>query len=291
MSKINFLGIGAQKAGTSWLHDVLNLHPEIWLHPIKEIHYFDCMHGVTTQESVKFQRFLSLNKHLERLKDKEINPLDFKELSKTDRIVLLSLAKLAFGYYDDLMYISLFEGISSPVIGEITPEYSALDESGIQHIRNLLGEDLKVVYMIRDPMHRVWSMFRMHCSHQNIFPKSVEEIRKEILKEKFLNASDIRTDYIKTIKVIEKYFKNVKYIIYDQVCHEPLNVIESVCGFLLIDFKEEYFIKKINKKINLGTSVSLSLPEEIIDLLNDRYRDQKEFVMDKLGLSEEDLCK
>lgn len=40
MTLPNFLIIGAQKAGTSWLAYQLEKHPEIYL-PKKEIHYFD----------------------------------------------------------------------------------------------------------------------------------------------------------------------------------------------------------------------------------------------------------
>jgi hypothetical protein len=36
-----FLCIGAQKAGTTWLYENLRLHPEIYLPDRKEIHYFD----------------------------------------------------------------------------------------------------------------------------------------------------------------------------------------------------------------------------------------------------------
>ncbi|MDA9663555.1 sulfotransferase domain-containing protein [bacterium] len=39
--KINFIGIGVQKAGTSWLAQALNEHPEIYIHPKKEAHYFN----------------------------------------------------------------------------------------------------------------------------------------------------------------------------------------------------------------------------------------------------------
>jgi hypothetical protein len=36
-----FLGIGAQKAGTTWLHENLRHHPGLYLPAEKEIHYFD----------------------------------------------------------------------------------------------------------------------------------------------------------------------------------------------------------------------------------------------------------
>ena len=37
----DFLGIGAQKAGTTWLGRNLQAHPEVWMPRVKEVHYFD----------------------------------------------------------------------------------------------------------------------------------------------------------------------------------------------------------------------------------------------------------
>lgn len=39
--KISFLCIGAQKAGTTWLHEMLNRHPNLALPEQKEIHFWD----------------------------------------------------------------------------------------------------------------------------------------------------------------------------------------------------------------------------------------------------------
>src|SRR5689334_16087334 len=40
----DFLCIGAQKAGTSWLYQQLEPHPDFWMPPVKELHYFDLLH-------------------------------------------------------------------------------------------------------------------------------------------------------------------------------------------------------------------------------------------------------
>jgi len=40
MLLLNFLGIGASKSGTTWVHDGLDKHPEIFVPPRKEIHFF-----------------------------------------------------------------------------------------------------------------------------------------------------------------------------------------------------------------------------------------------------------
>lgn len=40
----DFICIGMQKAGTTWLAANLSKHPAVWVPPIKEIHYFDEVH-------------------------------------------------------------------------------------------------------------------------------------------------------------------------------------------------------------------------------------------------------
>jgi len=37
----DFCCIGAQKAGTGWLYEQLRSHPDFWMPPLKELHYFD----------------------------------------------------------------------------------------------------------------------------------------------------------------------------------------------------------------------------------------------------------
>ena len=39
--KPDILCIGAQKAGTSWLHVTLATRRDIWVPPFKELHFFD----------------------------------------------------------------------------------------------------------------------------------------------------------------------------------------------------------------------------------------------------------
>src|SRR5205085_9115453 len=37
----DFLCMGAQRAGTGWLYEQLRNHPDFWMPPLKELHYFD----------------------------------------------------------------------------------------------------------------------------------------------------------------------------------------------------------------------------------------------------------
>ncbi len=54
MSFIDFLGIGAQKAGTTWLYENLKGHPEIFFPPEKEVHFWDMFYerGVPWYQSL-----------------------------------------------------------------------------------------------------------------------------------------------------------------------------------------------------------------------------------------------
>ena len=38
------IGVGAQKAGTTWLFEYLGQHPDVAMSPIKELHFFDVIH-------------------------------------------------------------------------------------------------------------------------------------------------------------------------------------------------------------------------------------------------------
>src|ERR1700757_3086986 len=37
----DFLCVGAHKSGTTWLYQQLDSHPDFWMPPVKELHYFD----------------------------------------------------------------------------------------------------------------------------------------------------------------------------------------------------------------------------------------------------------
>ncbi len=58
MSKIDFIGIGAPKCGTTWLSAQLEAHPQIGFAPDKEVYYFadTIMRRVAGQEMRAFER-------------------------------------------------------------------------------------------------------------------------------------------------------------------------------------------------------------------------------------------
>ena len=66
MAMPDFIGIGAQKAGTTWLYDMLAQNPSIWLPPLKEVHYFDYINAPEARRIKRTEHFEKVAKQLER---------------------------------------------------------------------------------------------------------------------------------------------------------------------------------------------------------------------------------
>lgn len=106
---LDFVGIGAQKAGTTWLYEMLRLHPDIAFPAGKEVHFWDHHYG-----------------------------------------------------RGNAWYRSLFERSESGnrKTGEITPAYAILPEERIRECREHFP-DVKLIYLIRNPIERAWSSAKM----------------------------------------------------------------------------------------------------------------------------------
>lgn len=50
--KVNLMCVGVAKAGTTWLAEVLKQHPNVFIHPKKEIHYFNHFHPITREPNI-----------------------------------------------------------------------------------------------------------------------------------------------------------------------------------------------------------------------------------------------
>jgi hypothetical protein len=141
----DFLCVGAQKAGTSWLYHQLTVHPDFWMPPIKEVHYFDTLSRV-----------------------KRSNPPRCTD--ERDQWFLARLVELSALPYIDLgTYSQLFTPKAALFSGDITPGYSTLNdeliETVVRHFPNL-----KVIFLARDPVDRAWSQLSMRVRLANIAP-------------------------------------------------------------------------------------------------------------------------
>jgi hypothetical protein len=133
----DFIGVGAPRAGTSWVYEVLSRHSDVWLPPIKELHYFD------DPGRKRYYRFLRMRLVGGFWINHPLSLWDFRYF---------------LGRPSDQWYCSLFEpGRRRGLLtGEITPGYSVLDEATLARMK-VLNPRMKLVFIMRDPIVRCWS--------------------------------------------------------------------------------------------------------------------------------------
>ena len=149
----DFLCIGAHKGGTTWLYQQLDSHPDFWMPPFKELHYFDQLSNVERASSPRCRDEQDL-RFLESIKNLSAKP-----------------------YMDLEHYARLFEAKGSLLSGDISPNYSTLSNEVIRQVAGYFPT-LKVIFLARDPVERVWSHLSMEVRYRQIEPFDVTDINE-----------------------------------------------------------------------------------------------------------------
>ncbi|HET8837569.1 MAG TPA: sulfotransferase domain-containing protein, partial [Flavobacteriaceae bacterium] len=207
--KLDFVCIGAQKAGTTTLHDILKTHPKIYLPPKKEAQFFD------------------INERYEK-------GLDF--------------------YFTS--FFDTYEG--EPLIGNVNPNLQ-IDNRSIDRLIDCFGTDIKVIFMLRDPVDRAYSHYLMSKrrgieklpfleaikkesfrianpnKHPNYFSKELGHFEKNHLGYLF------RSHYLKTIKYLFAKLpsERIKFYLFEDFVENRKKAIQEVLLFLDIPLVPE----------------------------------------------------
>jgi len=269
---VDFLGIGAQKSGTTWLYTVLSQHPHIWMPPIKELHYF------TRSPQYPSPNRLA-QKHFTRrvVQDKAYLKTMLRTLLRTIRKRDWAMVRFYLSYYtgtyDDSWYLSLFEFGGDKIKGEITPAYSMLNAEDVQHIRRLLP-DLKIILLLRNPIERAWSHYshyrlNMQRGGQKLEEETIEDI-KQFMDE---SAQSLRGNYPRAIHNWTSSFPPEQVCIrfYDEMTQDPHALIDRICAFLGVDAESLPNKGVVSRHVNVSRKLTMS--PEIRYYLAEKYYD------------------
>ena len=148
--------VGAAKAGTSWLHRVLSDHPGCALRSIKELHFFDALDRgeVDRQVAMLAGRRAAYLAEMDgavphRLAVRARQVKDCDDLAE----VLRSGDEGAYLRY-------LTAGAEGRVTADLTPAYALLSEDRLRGMAGI-APDVRFLYLVRDPVERLWSHVRM----------------------------------------------------------------------------------------------------------------------------------
>ncbi|MBZ8181785.1 sulfotransferase domain-containing protein [Oscillatoria salina] len=261
MTLPDFLCIGAMKSGTTWLYNNLRYHPNLWLPPVKELHYFDWSSSPNIRMSFgsnPAKRYFMLSQF--RALAREII-LDLKNLQlPLDTIDWF--VRFSFYTHDDRWYNALFVPKPGQIAGEITPTYALLPEEKVIQIYRLMPE-LKIIYLLRNPVDRAWSQIRMYLSRfKNL---SLDQVKYETIKQHFDRLKSIPySSYTSTLSVWEKHFVSEQIFIgfFEQIVHSPRDLLFDIYRFLNVPESEVYISPYLQKKV-FANKGSLPMPKEL----------------------------
>lgn len=254
----DFVCIGAQKAGTTWLYDNLSIHPQIWMPPVKEIHFFNTI--------CPNEQLLGIETHRHELGFAKYRPL----LNNMNMFTL----KWLYRYYNEQMstswYYRLFDRKTNKeqIAGDITPAYSTLDERGIRLARKVLNENCKVFVILRSPIERTWSAVKMlfRWKGNDIQASDIEKL-KNMLQEP---SYKLRSNYCFIVKYWQEMFgNNFQIFLYDDLRADPKAFLYSIQDFLGV--KHYVFDNRLLKKSNADKD-ALKQPKAINTFLRDNYK-------------------
>ena len=259
---VNFIGIGAQKSGTSWLYKQFGKSNQIDLPPIKELHYFD------RSESYPSPNFLSQTKLTSRLFDLKWTAKALLKI-KDEKNNRQWYKKWFFSDFTDEWYLSLFSEFEN-CKGEITPAYAMLNEDDVAKMSKLLGRDTKIIYMLRHPVERAWSSYKYMNKIKDYTFDDYEHAKNYMQSD----YQVLRSQYLKTIKLYKKYFDSIFIGFFDAVVEKPEELLTDIFKYLKLETNEINEFIDLKKKVN--TSKQINIPKEVQDFLQDMYSDEIE---------------
>ena len=164
---IDFVCPGFPKGGTTWLYERLSELPEFSMTPQKEIHWFD--RSSKYQSSKNLENTIFKNRVKDRLKTKWLIKAISHTAMKFLRFDIQGVKfyrKWYFSNFNNEWYLSLFN-YGSGITGDITPTYCLLDDTDVEEMSSVLPKGIKLIFVLRNPVDRAWSHFRMSMRKRN----------------------------------------------------------------------------------------------------------------------------
>lgn len=273
MKKNFLLGLGCQKGGSTWLYKYLHAHPKVNMGFTKEYHFFDAVVGGRKETLIKAaieknSDFINVHRNVSENCDFNLELVNFYQNPQA-----------YFEYFDALFK----HDTNVHVVGDLTPEYALLSEGDFHQIKQMFadfGFNLKILFVMRDPVERIWSAVRMH---RQIYPqqfsptdtRSDEELVASRYKRNDIAA---RTRYETTIKTIENVFEpsQIHYEFFERL--HTTETMMSICEFLGIPYLPPELNEKINKQDKTG-----ELSEEVRNTIKEYYSGTYKFIFDKFS--------
>ena len=225
--------VGAAKTGTSWLHRQLTLHPECHFRTIKELHYFSAIDAGRISNELAKHRDIQVEM-LDRIARASRRPTDEQAARLSDRAdwldVLETKRENVRAY---LRYLETGAG-QAKVVGEMTPAYALLSEGQLGRIARM-APDVRILYLMREPVDRLWSHVRMIAARRDGQGRVTAQRCDRILNRVINGEEDQiakRSDYADALTKLLRAIPRRRLLI--EVFEDMIagDAFARICGFL-----------------------------------------------------------
>ena len=207
--KADFLIAGAAKCGTTALWAFLNKHPQVCMSQNKEPRFFTNLKG------------------------------EFDTSVKGGGLRFDGTYKKGFDWYNSLFDQSK----ENQICGEASTCYFFAEDSAELIYNNKL--DMKLIFMLRDPVKRLYSHYWQEYKLGYDFPSFEEMVNTNHPRLKFyINTSNYKKNLERYFKVFPK--EQILVIIHEDFIKSPKDCLNTIQNFLKIEPIESDFIKRVN---------------------------------------------
>lgn len=266
------LGVGAQKAGTTWLHDYLVSRDNVNMGFVKEYHIFDTK---TLEECAGYMR------KLEQAAVRRAQ-YDFDRWRKNVNIRRLEFIEHPERYFDYFAKILSQDGVS--YTGDITPSYSGLKPETLEYIRDEFSKrniEVYPIFLMRDPVQRLRSSMKMRFRKKDKTVRPRQEVAA--MRKRCGEKGDrIRSDYRATIENLDAVFgQRVYYGLYEDLFRDQS--VFAVCDYLGMKRKPGVY----NIRKNASPSEN-KISKKVMQSFVEHYEDQYKFCRERFGAAKID---
>ncbi|WP_420863070.1 sulfotransferase [Algirhabdus cladophorae] len=264
--------VGAQKAGTTWLHRYLQDHPDCFVPPSKEAHYWDDRLNAQPLNFLS-RRLTKLTADLERARQ---NGKKINALLRRHADTISAIGMHAGPGHDAYVQFMNRGRADEPVMADITPAYCTLDRASFSEMSEL-HPDCKFVFIMRDPVERLWSAIRMY--YEDFIAETGTDFSTHLdeFEDGIPGRFHSRSDYKRTIQELEAVIPadRLHFAFYETMVLP--NGVTPITDFIGI----KAIAPNTEKRVHTGEK--RNLPGDLEDLFHRKLNGQYRFLHDKFG--------
>lgn len=155
--------------------------------------------------------------------------------------------------------------------------------SGAHQVREV-NPDLRIIYLLRDPVERSWSSAISGLARRR--GRSPEKITdKQLLRHFKRQAHILRTDYMRTYEIWENAFGHDQIFVgfLDEIQQDPRDLLMRIYRFLGVSASEEHIPAGLGRKVNSSREYSTAIPENVRIHLAELYLPQLQELSERFG--------